>query len=59
MTIMDSIYSQERGQSLSAHFYRRIQAVILVCSVDNEYSLLRLPFWIEEARLYIKVCTKH
>ena len=55
---MDSIYSQERGQSLSAHFYRRIQAVILVCSVDNEYSLLRLPFWIEEARLYIKVCTK-
>ena len=52
---MDSVHSNVRGQSLSAHFYRRIQAVILVCSLDNEHSLHRLTHWIHEAQVYIKV----
>ena len=56
LTIMDSVHSNVRGQSLSAHFYRRIQAVILVCSLDNEQSLHRLTHWINEAEVYIKVC---
>ncbi|XP_011409672.1 PREDICTED: ras-related protein RABF2a-like [Amphimedon queenslandica] len=54
LTIMDSVHSNVRGQSLSAHFYRRIQAVILICSLDNEHSLHRLTHWIHEAQVYIK-----
>ena len=50
---MDSTGNDSR-QSLSAHNYRRIQAVLLVCSLDNEYSLNRLNFWLQEARQYIK-----
>ena len=50
---MDNTGNDSR-QSLSAHNYRRIQAVLLVCSLDNEYSLNRLNFWLQEARQYIK-----
>lgn len=46
------IRTEERGQSPSAHYYRRVQAVLLVCSMDNEFSLTRLTFWLEEAKLY-------
>lgn len=55
---MDSVHSHERGQSLSAQFYKRIQAVILVCSLDNEQSLIHLAHWIAEATVYIKNSTK-
>jgi GTPase SAR1 family protein len=54
LTLYDSIYPQGRGKSLSANFFKRVQAVILLCSVDNENSLLRLRYWLDEAKHYIK-----
>ncbi len=55
MTIMDSVSPNDRGQSISFRFYHRVQVVMLVCSLDDEHSLLKLPQWIDEARQHIKV----
>ncbi len=55
MTILDSVVPNDRLQSIGARFYSRVQAVLLVCSLDEEHTLLRLPQWADEAKQHIKV----
>ena len=43
----------EKYQSLTAHYYRRANVVLLVCSLDDEGSLNRLNTWYREAQYYV------
>jgi len=45
--------SRERYQSLTAQYYKRANVIVLVCSLDNEYTLARLTKWHAEAQYYI------
>ena len=45
--------SRERYQSLTAQYYRGAHVVLLVCSLDSEYTLTRLAKWHQEAQHYV------
>lgn len=45
--------SRERFQSLTAGYYRRANLVLMVCSLDSEFTLTRLTKWYAEAQHYI------
>ncbi len=45
--------SRERYQSLTAQYYRGAHVVLLVCSLDSEYTLTRLAKWHQEAQYYV------
>lgn len=45
--------SRERYQSLTAQYYSRANVIILVCSLDSEFTLTRLTKWHAEAQYYI------
>lgn len=53
LTILDT-GSRERYQSLTAQYYRRANIVLLVCSLESEYTLTRLTKWHAEAQYYIE-----
>ncbi len=44
---------RERVQSLTSQYYRRANIVLLVCSLDSEYTLNRLTKWFGEAKFYV------
>ena len=44
---------REKYQSLTAHYYRRANIVLLVCAMDDELTLNRLTKWHQEAQHYI------
>ena len=44
---------REKFQSLTAHYYRRTNIVLLVCSLDDEVTLNRLTKWYQESQYYI------
>ncbi|XP_064385008.1 ras-related protein Rab-4A-like [Halichondria panicea] len=52
LTLMDTA-SRERYQSLTAQYYRGAHVVLLVCSLDSEYTLTRLAKWHQEAQYYV------
>ena len=45
--------SRERYQSLTAQYYKRANVIMLVCSLDSEFTLARLTKWHAEAQYYI------
>ena len=45
--------SRERYQSLTAQYYKRANVIVLVCSLDSEFTLARLTKWHAEAQYYI------
>ncbi len=45
--------SRERYQSLTAQYYRGAHIILLVCSLDSEYTLTRLAKWCQEAQYYV------
>lgn len=45
--------SRERYQSLTAQYYRRANVIVLLCSLDSEFTLTRLTKWHAEAQYYI------
>ena len=52
LTLMDT-GSRERYQSLTAQYYSRANVIVLVCSLDSEFTLTRLTKWHAEAQYYI------
>ncbi len=44
--------SRERYQSLTAQYYRGAHVILLVCSLDSDYTLTRLAKWCQEAQYY-------
>lgn len=45
--------SRERYQSLTSQYYRGAHVILLVCSLDSEYTLTRLAKWHQEAQYYV------
>ena len=43
----------EKFQSLTAHYYRRTNVVLLVCSLDDEVTLTRLTKWYRDSQYYV------
>ena len=52
LTVLDTA-GRERGQSLTAGYYRRANIVLMVCSLDSEFSLNKLTKWYGEAQFYL------
>ena len=52
LTMVDTA-NKERFQSLTAGYYRRANVVLMVCSLDSEYTLTRLTKWYAEAQHYM------
>ena len=44
--------NRERFQSLTAGYYRRANVILMVCSLDKEYTLTKLTKWFAEAQHY-------
>ena len=51
LTMVDTA-NRERFQSLTAGYYRRANVILMICSLDHEYTLTRLAKWFAEAQHY-------
>ena len=52
LTVVDTA-DGEKFQSLTAHYYRRTNIVLLVCSLDDEVTLTRLTKWYRDSQYYV------
>jgi GTPase SAR1 family protein len=52
LTVVDTA-DGEKFQSLTAHYYRRTNIVLLVCSLDDEVTLTRLTKWYRDSLYYV------
>ena len=51
MTIKEKVY-YEQFNPQPAEYYKGSHVIILVCCLDDEYSLIRLIDWYREAEYY-------
>ena len=52
LTVVDTA-DGEKFQSLTAHYYRRTNIILLVCSLDDEVTLARLSKWYRDSLYYV------
>lgn len=52
LTVVDTT-DREKFQSLTAHYYRHTNIVLLVCSLDDEGTLTQLTKWYRDSQYYV------
>ena len=52
LTVVDTT-DREKFQSLTAHYYRRTNILLLVCSLDDEVTLTQLTKWYRDSLYYV------